>query len=475
MAYWHGPITGTVEKSYNSDFQTKGINVNGTNVAFTYDNDGLLTKAGGLTIARDTQNGLLTGTTLGPTTTSQSYNGFGEPAHFTAMQSSTALYDVQYRRNLLGRITQIIEVLGGQTQVRDYEYDTAGRLVTVTADGVVQSSYGYDSNGNRLARTTSQGTVNGSYDAQDRLLTYGNASYTYTENGERKSKTAGTQTTAYTYDVLGNLTHAILPNGTSIEYVIDGRNRRIGKKVNGVLTQGFLYQDQLRPVAELDGTGNIVSRFVYGAKFNVPDYFIKGTTTYRIISDYLGSPRLVVNTATGATEQRMDYDEFGNIVNDTNPGFQPFGFAGGLYDRDTKFTRFGARDYDAETGRWTVKDPIRFNGRDTNLYAYVGNNPVSFIDPQGTVSWPVVVGVIATAYEGYNAWNTFADAYTAPRADPVDILNGSANADNVKDAQLDRIKDAGEMVKEGADLLYKDPIDALKDKIMKEAVKNACP
>ena len=45
--------------------------------------------------------------------------------------------------------------------------------------------------------------------------------------------------------------------------------------------------------------------------------------------------------------QRREYDEFGNaLLSSTNVGFQPFGFAGGLYDQDTKLTRFGARDYD---------------------------------------------------------------------------------------------------------------------------------
>jgi RHS repeat-associated protein len=51
---------------------------------------------------------------------------------------------------------------------------------------------------------------------------------------------------------------------------------------------------------------------------------------------------------------------FGNVTRDTNPGFQPFAFAGGPYDPDTKLVRFGVRDYDSETGRWTAKDPIRF-------------------------------------------------------------------------------------------------------------------
>ena len=116
-------------------------------------------------------------------------------------------------------------------------------------------------------------------------------------------------------------------------------------------------------MAELDGSNNVVSRFVYGTEVNVPDYMVKGGTTYRIVTDHLGSPRLVVDVATGTVAQRMDYDEFGNVLGDTNPGFQPFGFAGGLYDHDTKLVRFGARDYDAGTGRWTTKDPIAFAGR----------------------------------------------------------------------------------------------------------------
>jgi len=76
--------------------------------------------------------------------------------------------------------------------------------------------------------------------------------------------------------------------------------------------------------------------------------------------------------------RRYVYDVNGN-------SFQPFGFAGGIYDQHTKLTRFGARDYDAETGRWTAKDPIRFGGGDTNLYGYAINDPVNLIDPTGKV------------------------------------------------------------------------------------------
>jgi hypothetical protein len=85
------------------------------------------------------------------------------------------------------------------------------------------------------------------------------------------------------------------------------------------LVQGFLYQNQLNPVAELDGNGNLVSRFVYASKGNILDSLIKGGVTYRILSDHLGSPRLVVNVTNGAIMQRMDYDvKIGDVVEFVN-------------------------------------------------------------------------------------------------------------------------------------------------------------
>jgi len=109
----------------------------------------------------------------------------------------------------------------------------------------------------------------------------------------------------------------------------------------------------------------------------------KRDTIYQIITDHLGSPRLVVNVQTGIVVQKIDYDEFGNVTYDSNPGFQRFGFAGGLYDPETKLARFGARDYDASTGRWTSKDPLDFGGGLSNLYEYVVNDPLNRFDEYG--------------------------------------------------------------------------------------------
>src|SRR5258708_40071715 len=98
--------------------------------------------------------------------------------------------------------------------------------------------------------------------------------------------------------------------------------------------------------------------------------------TYRFVKDHLGTVRQVVDVATGATAQEIVYDTWGRVLSDTNPGFQPFGFAGGLYERDTGLVLLGARDYVPELGRWNRKDPAGFGGG-LNTSPYVGNDPVN--------------------------------------------------------------------------------------------------
>jgi len=153
-------------------------------------------------------------------------------------------------------------------------------------------------------------------------------------------------------------------------------------RVNGAVTQNWVYKDGLAPVAETDGGTNIVGFFVYGTSPFSPDYMVRDGVIYRLIRDFVGSVRLVVNAATGDIAQRLDYDSFGKVLVDTNPGFQPFGFKSGLYDPDTGLVHFGARWHDPETGRWISKDPILLAGG-LNLYAFCGNDPVNFFDPWG--------------------------------------------------------------------------------------------
>jgi len=132
----------------------------------------------------------------------------------------------------------------------------------------------------------------------------------------------------------------------------------------------------------------------------------KGGSTYYLTYDQVGSLRVVADVS-GNVVKRIEYDSFGNIIDDTDPTFEvPFGFAGGLHDQDTGLVRFGHRDYDPDTDRWTAKDPIFFAGGDTDLYGYCLNDPANFIDPEGKILGYVAAGatVVAAGTFAYQAW-----------------------------------------------------------------------
>jgi RHS repeat-associated protein len=387
---WSGEVNGAVTRSYDNNFWLIEEVVAEHAVAFDYDDDGLMTDAGDLSLTRDPGHGLISSTDLGGISGTRIYNEFGELANRDVEVDDQPVYQATYSRDAIGRIDQQNLEVNGLTDTWFYENDSAGRLEMVERNGMVKYGYVYDANGNRIEYTGPDGnTITADYDEQDRLLRYGDISYTHTDAGERLTKTDDTGTTHYDYDAAGNLREVILPDGTTIEYLIDGRNRRVGKKVDGELQNTWIYRDQLSPVAQFDGNANLTHRFVYAEKAHSPSWMVRidpatgEETTYRIVSDHLGSVRLVIESETGAIAQQIDYGPFGQVLYDSNPGLQPFGFAGGLYDLDTELVRFGARDYEPEAGRWTAKDPIGFSGGDSDLYGYVFSDPVNLTDANG--------------------------------------------------------------------------------------------
>ena len=386
---WGGLVVGAVDFAYNNLFQLSSVSVNGTPVTYGYDGDGLLTAAGAMTVSRDFTTGLITSTTLSSTTETFSHNVFAEMTGVLARVGGSTLMSLQYQRSPSGRVTRLTETLSGVTTTYDYGYDLAGRLEHVDRNGASYRSYAYDGNGNHLEVINEAGTVTaGVYDEEDRASSVGDVTFTYAASGEVAMRSDASGTTEYIHDELGNLIEVVLPSGQTIQYAIDGAGRRAGKAVDGALVSGYLYQNAFNVVAELDGVGDVVSRFVYGTHGNVPNYMEKDGVTYRIYSDLIGSVRLVVNAMTGAVIQRLDYDPFGAVILDTNPGFQPFAFAGGLFDTDTGLLHFGAREYDPRVRRWMEKDPLRFNSGDPNFYAYVTNDPIGRIDPSGASASP---------------------------------------------------------------------------------------
>ena len=381
---WSGTVSGDVNFELDAAGRVSSESVNGASeIVYTYDADDFVTQAGALSIARDVNTGDVTGTSLGLITDTYTFNAFGEIASYVAFFDGTPVYSFDLTRDKLGRTVSETETVLSVSTDYDYFYDPRDRLTEVQKNSVTSAEYTYDSNSNRAERDDGLIPEVGVYDNQDRLASYAGFSYTYRQSGELLTRTLSGNTTSFLYDEVGNLVEVELPSSDIVTFVIDGHDRRIGRAFNGVLTTGWLYRDELNPVAELDGFNHLVSRFVYGTRSNVPDYMIRAGNTYRIISDQIGSVRLVIDIFNGTVAQRLDYDEFGRIVNDTNPGFQPFAYAGGLYESSTDLVRFGARDYDPIAGRWTAKDPIGFAGGDTNLYAYALNSPLDRADPNG--------------------------------------------------------------------------------------------
>ena len=286
-------------------------------------------------------------------------------------------------------------------------YDEVGRLLSVTRDGALVEQYAYGPHGARvLEMNVHRGVVAPralEYSDEDHLLNTGGVSYAYDLDGFLTTRSEGSDVTTYAYSLFGELKGVSLPDGRTIEYVHDPLGRRIARKIDGIITEKYLWQGQTRLLAVLNADGGIRQRFIY-ADGRMPFGMEQDGSTYYLAYDQVGTLKVVADSA-GTIVKQLRHDSFGYEYFDSNPGFKvPFGFAGGLYDEDTGLIRFGYRDYDPEAGRWTAKDPIGFAGGDTDLYGYCLNDPVNLIDPTGEY-WHIVVGDLVGG--GVSAFNTY--------------------------------------------------------------------
>lgn len=379
---WSGAIEGSFEIKFDSRYRITATRVSESpEIALAYDADNLLVAAGELTLRRDPRTGWVIGMTLGVVSEEFGYNAFGELTSQTAAVKGVAVYSARHVRDGLGRVTAITETMGGQTTSIQYGYDTAGRLATVSRNGTVTETYSYDVRGN-LVSDHLNGTY--TYNLADQLLTAGGAAFTYTPTGERLTRVLGGATNTYHYTALSMLRGVELGNGRNVAYLHDGMGNRAARLTNDIPQQWFLCPSHRQPVAALDPTsGQILARYVHGLSRHTPEYIVQDGANYRLITDHLGNVRLVIHAETGAIAQQRSYDAYGKTLVDTAPGFQPFGFAGGWTDPDTGLIRFGARDYDPETRRWTTPDPLSFASGSLNLHAYVQGDPVNWVDPSG--------------------------------------------------------------------------------------------
>jgi RHS repeat-associated protein len=152
-------------------------------------------------------------------------------------------------------------------------------------------------------------------------------------------------------------------------------------------------------LAEADGSNNITHYYIHGQGLlamatpadQVYCYHYNATGSTVAVTD---ASRTVVN--------KYAYDSFGNITGQEEAiGLsQPFKYVGqyGVMAEPNGFYYMRARYYDPRVGRFISEDPIGFDGGDVNLYAYVGGNPVTEIDPEGLCG--------TTSYLN-NVWSNF--------------------------------------------------------------------
>ena len=216
---------------------------------------------GSYAITRNAQNGLPLSVSDGTLANTRTFSGYGEIDGNAYSVGGNTKYNYSLTRDLAGRIVQKIETIGVAADTYDYAYDNNGRLTGVRKNGIVTESYTYDANGNRLTA----GSRAYSYSNEDHIITAGSDTYQFDADGFLTQKTTASGTMTTSYSSRGELLSATLPSGTAITYDHDPLGRRIAKRVNGAVTEKYLWKDAITLLAVYDGNDNLLMRFNYAA------------------------------------------------------------------------------------------------------------------------------------------------------------------------------------------------------------------
>ncbi|MDQ1914625.1 fibronectin type III domain-containing protein [Paenibacillus sp. GD4] len=391
-AAWSGQANGRFGYQYDSQFRLTNISTTVTgsvyggtfqaNAALNWNKDNQLIQYGKFYFDR-TGPGKRVGTIRDDRLqVGMTYDNMGrvKQMQYTLAGKEVYLVDHEYDvRSLLIRKT-VTTSEGSDVYVYEYDKDHQLRKVTRSGvSGVYVEAYDYDDNKNRRSReVTGAEQQISTYGSYDLLKQIGQTEYQFDIDGYLTQRGGDT----FRYGVKGELLEATV-QGETIRYAYDGIGRRTSREDASGKTQ-YLYGDVNAPLtvtATVNAAG-VVTLYQYDERGLLLGLEREGSSYY-IVSDQVGTPLQVLD-AEGTVVKAMRYDSFGVLLSDSNPAFElEIGYAGGLKDEKTKLLRFGARDYDPASGRWTAIDPILFEGRQANLYAYVGNNPVTLRDTCG--------------------------------------------------------------------------------------------
>jgi RHS repeat-associated protein len=308
-----------------------------------------------------------------------------------AKADGTVLASETYTRNLGGEPNKVLREDGSYTL---YEYDAAVRLSKETsytaADVAVKSIvYSYDLDGKRTRKVSNLGTQDYAYNANGQLATAGANGYGYDVDGRLNTVTKAGSTVTLDHDAYDHLTQ-VTSNGVTTQYRYDAEGNRIGEvSTNG--SKNYLVAPNLgNGLASTDlvtdGSGNVVSDYVYGGSSIIARLDANGEPLY-YLTDSMGSVIGLVDGA-GNIQSRIVYDGFGNVLSGDDGSSQggDFRFQGQWLEGESGLYYMRARDYDSQTGLFLSRDAVDVQQQGVeafNPYQFAYNNPLVFSDPSG--------------------------------------------------------------------------------------------
>lgn len=398
--------TYTVSYAYNGElldtitYPTVTI----TNIALKYSYDGLgrvsEVKSGTTSYAKFTyfRNDPLKSVVFGNGLVGNyTYDRLARPSTILLKDGAATRMSLTYGYNRTGTVATVAGSVNSVTVNEQYSYDPLRRLVnaTVTSQGTSTTLwYEYDTLGNRMKQS------------QNGIITRYN--YTYTKNQLVRSTSTSTPSTivAYSYEANGNLKGQNVTTSGTVKWVYgwDGSNRLLKVTKDGVTKGIYAYDGLGRLVESIESStaflayigpatlfknvsGSYSIDYLYAAGLRIATVD-SSTGSYNTVKyyhvDHLGSTRL----ATSATKVVLfadSYQPFGQD-NGTPTGSETYKFTGKPWSSDTGLYYYGARWYDPSVGRFISPDPRGgrlSNPQSLNLYVYVLNNPLRFVDPTG--------------------------------------------------------------------------------------------
>jgi RHS repeat-associated protein len=291
--------------------------------------------------------------------------------------STVASYDYSY--DAADKLASTVSSVDGTS---NYSYDSTNQLTGASHTSQVNEAYSYDANGNRV----SGGTVTG---VNNQLLSDGVYNYTYDGEGNRTKRTeiSTGKVTEYVWDYRNRLASVLFKDAggivtKTIDYVYDGNNQRIGKRIDGAVTERYVI-DRNQIALVFDGAGVQTHRYLYGTQVDqvLADETLALTNWF--LADNQGTVRDVVDS-NGTVINHINYDSFGQVQSQSNAGYDlRFGYTGREQDGETGLNYYRARYYDSAVGRFISEDPLGFDAGDSNLSRYVGNSSTNAVDPDG--------------------------------------------------------------------------------------------